>query len=151
MIDLQKAEFKDPWKKVKNYAVGWSRRLCWDFTAAAQNGSLYGPHVLTCLTTSGHAPNGRTDGVPVESLLDLDQVITELLDSTKCWCQINWNRVVLLDLGEASVGALWFPLLMGKMSAFLGLSHCCPLSAPGINFITIIHPLCYSTDQINYF
>lgn len=69
--------------------------------------SLYGPHVLTCLTTSGHAPNGRTDGVPVESLLDLDQVITELLDSTKCWCQINWNRVVLLDLGEASVGALW--------------------------------------------
>lgn len=27
-------------------------------------------------------------------------------------------------------------LLMGKMSAFWGLSHCCPFSAPGINFIT---------------
>lgn len=34
-----------------------------------------------CMTTSGHAPNERTDGVLGYLLPDLDQDITELLDS----------------------------------------------------------------------
>ncbi|XP_016321016.1 flotillin-2-like [Sinocyclocheilus anshuiensis] len=40
--------------------------------------------LYACLTTSGHAPNETTDGVLGCFLPDLDQGITELLDSLRC-------------------------------------------------------------------
>ncbi len=40
--------------------------------------------LYACLTTLGHTPNETADGVQGYFLPDLDQGITELLDSLRC-------------------------------------------------------------------
>lgn len=65
--------------------------------------------LCTCLTTSGHAPNETTDGVLGHLLLDLDQgssVSDELKHNVP-----DMSRRVLLDLGQASMGAGQYELL----------------------------------------
>lgn len=58
-------------------------KLFQNFLGATPNGNL-----LVCLTYIRHAPNETTDGLLGELLLDLDQRITELLESLK------WNLVL---------------------------------------------------------
>lgn len=53
-------------------------KLFQNFLGATPNGNL-----LVCLTYIRHAPNETTDGLLGELLLDLDQRITELLESLK--------------------------------------------------------------------
>lgn len=53
-------------------------KLFQNFLGAIPNGAL-----LVCLTYIRHAPNETTDGLLGELLLDLDQRITELLESLK--------------------------------------------------------------------
>ncbi len=85
IINLQKAEFKTPqkskWKKMMQHASPF----CWNFTAAAQNDTQYFVWPpFACM----HAWQRRgmlleTDGVLGYFLPDLDQGITELLESLR--------------------------------------------------------------------
>ncbi len=87
MINLQRAEFKDtPKIKVKkrcsrlvHFAEISLQQLKMVLSSCMAPTCLY-----ACLTMSGHAPNETTDGVLGYFLTDLDQGITELLDSLKC-------------------------------------------------------------------
>lgn len=45
--------------------------------------SFYGPHMLACLATSEHAPNEMVNCVLGDLLPDLNQIITELLNSLR--------------------------------------------------------------------
>ncbi len=119
---------KTPWKsKWKNDAAGLSilltfhcSNLKWYSFICMAPACLY-----ACLTASGHAPKETKYGVLGYFLPDLDQGITELLDSLRCNLKHNFPEVFYIGFRS---GWVWGP--------FNGISYFHP---PGNCLHTTLH------------
>lgn len=90
IINLQGAKFKDP-PPLKSRFYPFCNFCLQQLEMSLS--SLYGPDVLVCLTTSGHTPNEMIVCV-LDLLPDLDQDITELLESLRCNLA-GWTCIML--------------------------------------------------------
>ena len=121
--------------------------------------------LYACLTTSGHAPNETTDGVLGDLLPDLDQGITELLDSLKCNLAAsdgpkhNVPEVFYLFLFLFFSSSLSFSCFLCLslnlyISLLLSLSHpisfCLPLG-PSTFFSPSTAPMCSLSVSLSLF